>query len=102
MNDLSKIKPGDIIGFSGTGFVSGVINLGTFALPRCGLSHVGIVSEYEGELLLFESTFMAADNVPCVIAGQPVRGVQAHTLESAVSRKGAVWHYPVHYSLGTS
>ena len=38
-------KPGDLIGFSGDSPVSDAINLGTFGLPRWGISHVGIMAE---------------------------------------------------------
>ncbi len=91
---LDKLVVGDIVGFSGKGLVSDAINVGTYALPRWGLSHVGIVCTHEGEKYLFESTTLNGDK-SCAITGQPVSGVQAHPLEDILARPGKVWRYPL-------
>jgi hypothetical protein len=95
---IMDFKAGDLIGFSGTTLVSDLINVGTYGIPRWGLSHVGVLATHEGELLLFESTTL--DGLPCVIAGKPFNGVQAHRLNDVLKAyKGKVWHYPVYRPL---
>ena len=42
------LQDGDIVGFSGKGIVSDAINIGTYGIPRSGLSHVGIIATYRG------------------------------------------------------
>jgi len=91
--DLSQIKDGDLLGFSGQGWLSDVINLGTWRLPRWGISHIGIVCTYRKEKYIFEST--TTIDKPCDIKHQRVRGVQAHKLEDILARPGKVWHYPL-------
>ena len=92
-------KPGDLIGFSGDSPVSDAINLGTFGLPRWGISHVGIMAEAtDGRLLLFESTTL--DGLPCEIKGKPFNGTRAHDLDRVLgSYRGKVWAYPLYRSL---
>lgn len=94
-----EIKAGDIIGFSGSGFVSDLINVGTFGIPRWHLSHVGIVVKYRNELLLFESTSLAPAGLECRIQKRHVKGVQAHTLPSLRKRPGRIWLYPLYREL---
>src|SRR5690349_10220807 len=72
----TTIKPGDILGFSGYHPASIAINLVTYGIPFWHLSHVGIVGEHCGELVLFESCITDPD--PCVITGKHFSGTQAH------------------------
>lgn len=91
---LIDLKPGDLIGFSGYNLESYLINLATYGLPAYGLSHLGIVSEWRNELLIFESTTGSA--TPCVIQQAYVQGTQAQRLASHVLHyRGAIWHYPL-------
>lgn len=92
------MKHGDIVGFSGACLSSDLINLATYGIPRWSLSHVGIVGEYQGRPVLFESTTL--DDDPCVITGKHTRGVQAHWLYERIEKyNGKVWHYPLVRSL---
>ncbi len=93
------VQPGDIIGFSGEGFISDLINVATYGIPRWGISHVGVMGEADdGRLLLWESTTL--DGLPCEIAGKPFNGSQAHWLDAVVNGyRGKVWHYPLCRSL---
>lgn len=91
------IKAGDIIGFSGTGIVSDVINVSTQGIPRWGVSHVGIVADYKDDLVLFESTSLSPTN--CIIQKKKVKGVQAARLEDITLRGGKIWHYPLYREL---
>ncbi len=94
------LTDGDIIGFSGKGIVSDAINLGTYGMPRSGLSHVGIISHYRGIPYLFESTTLNGDK-PCAILHEPISGVQAHKLSDILERAGKVWLYkPATYPVG--
>lgn len=90
-------KAGDIVGFLGNGLESTAISLCTYGwpwFPYLSLSHVGILADHNGELLIFESN--EQDMEPCVIQGKTVSGTQAHTLESRVkSYDGLMWHYPL-------
>ena len=87
-------KAGDLVGFSGGGWLSAAINIATYGLPFFGLSHIGIIGSHEGELLLFESTSLS--RLPCLIQGKPVFGTQAHRLDDRVKvYKGKVWLYPL-------
>lgn len=91
-------NPGDILGFSGRGFVSDTINVLTYGIPRWSISHVAIIGDYEGRLLLFESTTL--DGEPCAILRTPIHGVQSHEIEPRVAMyNGRVWHYPLVYRL---
>jgi len=86
------LNDGDVIGFSGKGIVSDAINIGTYGLPRSGLSHVGIVSNYRGKPYLFESTSLNGEK-ECSILHKPISGVQAHPLSDILERPGKVWLY---------
>jgi len=90
---LDGLADGDVVGFSGQGFVSDAINVGTYGVPRWGLSHIGIVSTYRGERYLFESTSLNDD--PCAILRKPISGVQAHKIKHLLTRPGKVWRYPL-------
>jgi hypothetical protein len=86
--------PGDLIGFSGDSWLSGVINLATLGWPGIGLSHVGIVAQqYSGRLVLVESTTIAPE--PCIIRRHHVRGAQMHDLVDVLQRPGRIYHYPL-------
>ena len=93
------VQPGDMIGFSGDGWISDFINLATYGIPRWGISHMGIMGEAtDGRLLLFESTTL--DGLPCEITGECFNGTQAHMLDAVVKAyQGKVWHYPLYRSL---
>jgi len=91
-------KAGEIIGFSGDSWLSVGINLATYGIPFWSLSHVGIVGEHDGELLLFESTSLS--ELSCAIQRKPVWGTQAHRLDECVQAYGGkVWHYPLYRPL---
>lgn len=95
---MSEIKIGDVISFSGFGRKSAFINLVTFGIPFWWASHVGIIGEFAGEQLLFESTTLS--NIPCVVQGQTFKGVQAIRLTDRVrSYEGRVYHYPIYRPL---
>ncbi len=99
MPDLSTLKPGDVLGFSSCSCSGAVVNLATFGVPFWGLSHVGIVARWQGELLLFESTSLCGQ--PCVIRGNQVVGLQAHKIQRRVAKyNGKVWVYPLRNRLG--
>ena len=91
----SDIKAGDVIGFSGNSWISGLINIGTYGIPFWGISHVGIMAHAaDGRLLIFESTTL--EDMPCEIAGECFNGTQAHTLDKVLKAyDGKVWHYPL-------
>lgn len=106
--DRPPFKAGDVIGFSGHSWWSDLINLATYGVPGWGLSHLGIVAEYEEEfpscqwddplyspnLLLFESTM--ACNLPDVFDNEIIKGFQAHNLSLRLTNySGKVWHYPL-------
>ena len=75
---MCHFEPGDLLIFYGEGFTSRVIEWMTF-----GPSHVGIVCPHEERgPLLFESTTLCDE--PCVLTGQPIKGVQAHTPQSRI------------------
>lgn len=93
-----RIKVGDIVSFSGVGWPSIVVNLGSYGIPWLHASHIGIMGEYKGELLLFESTTLS--NLPCVIRCEPFKGTQAVRLEDRVaSYEGRIHHYPLYCEL---
>jgi hypothetical protein len=94
-----EFKAGDVIGFSGNGWISGLINIGTYGLPWWGLSHVGILAHAsDGRLLLFESTTL--EGMPCEIMGACFNGTQAHDLDKILKvYPGKVWHYPLYRRL---
>lgn len=89
-----ELKAGDIIACSGYAWTSFLINFATYGLPCYHASHVGIIGEYNGELLLFESTTL--DDLPCVIQGEQIDGVKAVRLKDRVEQySGRIWHYPL-------
>ena len=45
---VDLVQPGDILGFSGRGLISDMINVFTYGLPRWSLTHVGIIGEHQG------------------------------------------------------
>jgi hypothetical protein len=93
-----EVKAGDIIGFSGDSWMSFGISVATLGIPFWDLSHVGIIGEHEGELLLFESTTLS--DLACVIQEKRVSGVQAHRMDDRVQAyRGKAWLYPVYRSL---
>ena len=97
--DMNMVKAGDVIGFSGRSWISAAINVGTYAIPLFGISHVGIMAhDDKGRLLIFESTSL--DDLPCEISGEVFTGTQAHKLEDIVRvYKGRVYHYPLYRPL---
>lgn len=87
-------RPGDLVGFSGAHLLADLINIGSLGLPRRGLSHVAIVAEHTAGLALYESTTTVS--LPCLIADEPVDGVQCHSIaERVIGYRGRVWHYPI-------
>ena len=88
------MKAGDILGFCGKDWLSHMINLGSFRLPYFGLSHVGIVSNHDGKLVLFESTTYNLE--PCLIMGDKTDGVQAQDIDKRIQTVDA---YVYLYSL---
>jgi len=83
------LKPGDIIGFSGKGIVSDLINLGTYGIPRWSISHVAIIAEDYGRKYLFEAS--ESDNS---------NGVCRYEPEDVINRySGRVWVYPLYRHL---
>lgn len=99
MNYLHKIRPGDLISTSGTGLGSAFINVVTAGVPGWCASHIGIVSQYDRENLLFESTSALPKTELCAIRGVPTSGVQAHTLDSVMERPGRIWLHRLHRRL---
>jgi hypothetical protein len=98
LRDPVDLQPGDIIGFSGNGWPSVLINLASYGIPWWSLSHVGIMGEHEGKLLLFESTTLNDDS--CEVTGQLHKGSQAHSLAKKLATyKGKIWHYPLYRRL---
>lgn len=92
-------KPGDVLGYSGNGILSGLINFGTYGIPGCGLTHVGIIVQNKpDENLLFESTSLAVE--PCLIKKVISKGVQAHPVTESIEKyDGRVWHYSLYRPL---
>ncbi len=91
-------QPGDIIGFSGSSWLSAGICIASYGVPWWSLSHVGILGEYRGDLLLFESTTL--DDMACVIQGKCFKGTQAvEPCERVARYEGRVWHYPLSRTL---
>lgn len=92
MNSNSWLWPGDILACSGASFQSDFINVVTYGLPRFSVSHVMTCGEYNGKLLLFESTQGCSD--PCIIRREHFEGTQAHEVDSRIKGyHGKVWHY---------
>ena len=90
MNDLRKynavrdeIKTGDLIAFSGRGFISSIIKLVTMSQ----ISHVGIA-------IVGDSAFMG--KVVCVAEVRMKIGVQINLLRPRLEEyKGKIWVYPL-------
>lgn len=92
-----NLQAGDMIAFWGSDLLSVVISLLTF-----GPSHVGIVTEWEGGVLIVESTTLADE--PCAIRGEVASGAQAHWLPSRISDydgRVAVYRLRHHWRLST-
>lgn len=86
--------PGSITAFCGSGFMSRMIELFTTNLRQKftgeWISHVGICCEYKANLIHIESTTLG--NLPCIIKGHKIHGVQANHLWDRVdSYDGCVW-----------
>ncbi len=82
-----QFKPGDIIAFSGRNFLSDIINIGTYGIPRWSISHVGIVAGefFTGRNYLFEA-------LP--------EGVKANPTRSIIDLyNGRIWVYPLYRKL---
>lgn len=92
-----QVLPGDIIGFLGNSATSRLICLGTGGWPYwpySGLSHIGIVGQYERKNYLFEATTLC--DLKCAIRGKRIKGTQAHRLPDRLETyNGRVWHYPL-------
>lgn len=89
-----RIRPGDIIGFSGYDWISAWINIGTYGIPGWGISHVGIAARWHGETVLFESRMKG--NAPCLIQGKLAEGSQVVRLPTRIRDfRGKVFHYPL-------
>jgi hypothetical protein len=92
-------NPGDIVGFSGRNLASDIINVGTYAMPRWGLSHVGILCPHpDYGLLLYESTTF--NSHPCVIQKKAFQGTQAqYPRDKVFTYDGRVWLYSLNKPL---
>lgn len=96
---MTQYKVGDILGFSSYSWSGVIINLGTYAIPFFGYSHVGIVGEYKGQKVLYESTSLCPQK--CLIQGKIVSGVQAHEISERVSTYyGKVYKHSLVRGLG--
>lgn len=108
------MKPGDILGFSGDGWLSFGINLLTYGIPYYHISHVGIVAELQKEdfdnaipgiyrytepgLYLFEATITSLPGCVLTLACKP--GVKVRPIGVKVrNTKGRVWHYPCRHKI---
>lgn len=101
------LQPGDLIFVSGKGPMSWTIQLGTLSLPNvfglgkrnwAGFSHVGIMANANGHLVMYESTSKFSKRPPCVRHpehGPHWAGVQAHRIQDILSSDSDVWHYPL-------
>jgi len=112
---MSTLRAGDLLGFSGSGWLSAGINLLSYGIPYWDIAHVGIVAEISDDvfpvwcgphvdcnvgrytrpgLYLFESTI--DHDISCKLCPGVTSGVQAHYPSDSVSRsRGKVWHYPL-------
>ena len=100
---------GDILAEHSPGLVARIIRAGTWAplLPReCRVNHVMICALHpdSGQLVEYESTMSLPESMPCMIRGEPIKGVQAHPIQErldyAANRGNAVWHYRPRRPLG--
>src|SRR5690349_8736683 len=91
------VQVGDIIGFCGNSWQSSAINLVTYGWPFWpvySLSHVGIIGEFKGEKVLYESTTF--DDKKCLIQKKLFHGSQCHRLQDRLEGyPGVIWHYPL-------
>uniref|UniRef100_A0A6M3KW56 Peptidase n=1 Tax=viral metagenome TaxID=1070528 RepID=A0A6M3KW56_9ZZZZ len=113
---MMGIKAGDILGFSGNGWLSFGINLLTYGIPYYNISHVGIVADVDDEdfpglnkkpgfwtrhptgLFLFES--LVFPDPPCLFLLTGAPGVRASNIDESINRsRGRVWHYPCRHNL---
>lgn len=81
----NKMNFGDVIAFSGNGFVSNIIKLRTWS----NISHVGLIYDVSGRfgnrrLTLMESTTLT--DAPDIKHGNIIKGVQQHYLSSVIDR----------------
>jgi hypothetical protein len=88
------LKDGDVVGFSGSHYLSDFINVVTYGVPRYSISHVGILARKNkrSKWLVFE----ANEDVPypCAITKRKHDGVQAHSLDLLLERyPGKAWLY---------
>lgn len=87
--ELPRVKPGDVIAFSGRGWIADAINLGTFGIPRWSISHVGIVASPKT---------IGCDARICEATGKD--GVRTRDLTDRVlDYRGRVWLYPLYRRL---
>ena len=94
LRDQPVSKSGDIIGFSGDSPISDFVNLMTLGVPRWSISHVGVLADWQGQLLLFESTTL--DGLPCEITKVNWNGTQRTNSDDVLRvYKGRVWEYPL-------
>lgn len=97
----TQFQNGDLIGFSGQGFVADGINLGSYGIPRWDICHIGIVCEHEGVPYLWESSIVNNDG-PCEITNATNSGVQARHIGGTIQRPGKVWHYKLRTPLSST
>ncbi|MFA6245167.1 MAG: hypothetical protein WC655_29760 [Candidatus Hydrogenedentales bacterium] len=103
---MTKLEPGDLIGFSAHDLLGAAINVSTLGWPLppvCwrGLTHVAIVGLDSGcQPVLWESTSLC--DLPCLYCGSIHSGVQSHGPWTRIRNyAGSVWHYPLREPLGT-
>lgn len=90
---MNNFKPGDLVSFAGKGFQSRTIAIRTGSWIRL-VSHVGILFNYNGRLLVGESTTL--NEYVCEITKKKTAGVQAHSLENKVKYySGKIWVLPL-------
>ncbi len=84
-----QFKSGDIIAFSGRNFLSDIINIGTYGIPRWSISHVGIVAE----------SWFAPKDRKFLYEALP-DGIKANCPDGTIHRySGRVWVYPLYRKL---
>lgn len=97
-----QVKSGDLICFSGNDWVCDAINLATFALPRHGIHHVGIVClSVDGCPLVYEAIGCEGTRpMPCERSGLVGAGFQAHYLDDVLDMTDQrVFHLPLRRAL---
>lgn len=89
-----EFLPGDLIGFSGHYWSSAGINIATYGIPFWSLSHVAILGQHKGNLVLFESNESPVR--PCIVRKKLIKGTQAQPIQRTIDEyRGKVWHYPL-------